>query len=103
VFFALTGRPREVDVRDKSMRELEETRAKADPSKPGQVGSPLPGMVTIVAVNEGQSVKKGDRLVVLEAMKMQSTVYAPGDGRVVKLAVKAGQLVEPKDLLLVIE
>ena len=48
-------------------------------------------------------MKKGDRLMVIEAMKMQSTVYAPVDGKVTKLTAQAGQQVEAKDLLLVIE
>jgi pyruvate carboxylase len=59
--------------------------------------------VTVVAVRESQPVKKGDRLLVLEAMKMQSTVYAPVDGRVSKMLTQTGQQVEAKDLLLVIE
>ncbi len=60
-------------------------------------------MVTTVAVTEGQSVKKGDRLLVIEAMKMQSTVYAPLTGKVRQLIAKAGQQVDSKDLLLVLE
>ncbi len=103
VFYELNGQPREVDVKDRSIKETEEKRSKADPAKPEQVGAPLPGLITIVAVREGQMVKKGDRVLVLEAMKMQSTVYSPADGKVTKLAAAAGQQVEAKDLLLVIE
>ncbi len=103
VFFELNGRPREVDIKDRGIKETQEAKMKADPSKPGQVGAPLPGLVTIVAVKEGQAVKKGDRLLVLEAMKMQSTVYSPVDGSVTKLTAHAGQQVEAKDLLLVLE
>ncbi len=50
-----------------------------------------------------QQVKKGDRLLVMEAMKMQSTIYAPIAGKVTQLLVTPGQQVEAKDLLLVIE
>jgi len=60
-------------------------------------------MVTSVAVERNQSVKKGDRLLVIEAMKMQSTVYAPAAGKVAALHAQAGQQVEAKDLLVVIE
>jgi len=77
VFFELNGRPREVDVLDKSIRAEQPPRVKPDSAKPEQVGSPLPGLVTAVAVSEGSVVRKSDRLLVLEAMKMQSTVYAP--------------------------
>jgi pyruvate carboxylase len=99
VFFELNGRPREVDVLDRSIRAEQPTRMKADPAKPEQVGSPLPGLVTAVTVTEGLPVKKGDRLLVLEAMKMQSTVYSPMDGTVIKVLTQAGQQVEAKDLL----
>ena len=103
VFFELNGRPREVDVRDRSLETSESRRRKADPSKPGEVGAPLPGLVTTLAVNEGDVVEKGDRVLVIEAMKMQSTVYAPASGRISMLAVHPGQQVEAKDLLVVLE
>ena len=99
VFFELNGRPREVDVLDKSIRAEQPTRIKADPAKLEQVGSPLPGLITAVTVTEGMLVKRGDRLLVLEAMKMQSTVYSPSDGVVSKVLAQAGQQVEAKDLL----
>ena len=103
VFFELNGRPREVDVRDRSLETGESRRRKADPAKPGEVGAPLPGLVTTLAVKEGENVEKGDRLLVIEAMKMQSTVYATVSGRVSKVPVHSGQQVEAKDLLVVLE
>jgi len=103
VFFELNGQPREVTVRDRSLKASAAERLKADPGNPGHVGAPLPGMVTSVAVERNQSVKKGDRLLVIEAMKMQSTVYAPAAGKVAALHAQAGQQVEAKDLLVVIE
>jgi pyruvate carboxylase len=48
-------------------------------------------------------VKKGDRLMVMEAMKMQTTIYAPVDGRIKERPVHVGDTVEAKDLLVVIE
>jgi len=56
-------------------------------------------LITAVTVTEGMLVKRGDRLLVLEAMKMQSTVYSPSDGVVSKVLAQAGQQVEAKDLL----
>ncbi|MEZ5354601.1 MAG: pyruvate carboxylase [Bryobacteraceae bacterium] len=103
VFFELNGQPREVTVRDKSLEVQKEERAKADPAQTGQVGAPIPGMVTSIAVELHQPVKQGDRLLVMEAMKMQTSVSAPVDGKVTKLLVSPGESVEPKDLLLVIE
>ncbi|HEY4084462.1 MAG TPA: pyruvate carboxylase, partial [Bryobacteraceae bacterium] len=103
VFFEINGQPREVDVRDRSLQSSIAARAKADPGNPGQVGAPLPGLVTAVTVNQGASVKKGDKLLVIEAMKMQSTVYVPADGKLTKLIAQVGMQVEAKDLLAVIE
>ena len=103
VFFELNGQPREVDVRDKSLISSVAARIKADPANPGQVGAPLPGLVTAVAVSQGAAVKKGDKLLVIEAMKMQSTVYVPVDGKVTKLIAHIGMQVEAKDLLASIE
>ncbi|MDX2179125.1 MAG: pyruvate carboxylase [Bryobacteraceae bacterium] len=100
VFFELNGQPRETRVRDKALKAEVADRAKADPAVPGQVPAPIPGAVTSVAVGLGQPVAKGDRLLVLEAMKMQTTVYAPMAGRVSKVAVSTGDRVEPKDLLI---
>jgi pyruvate carboxylase len=103
VFFELNGQPREVDVRDRALKTGETQRRKADPAKPGEIGAPLPGLVTTIAVKEGETAEKGDRILVIEAMKMQSTVYAPVAGRVAKIAVHPGQQVEAKDLLAVVE
>jgi pyruvate carboxylase len=103
VFFELNGQPREVDIRDQSLQAKAETRPKADAARPGEIGAPIPGIVSSVAVELHQPVKKGDRLLVMEAMKMQSTVYAPVPGKVAQMLVQPGGHVEAKDLLLVIE
>ena len=103
VFFELNGQPREVTIRDRKLDIKEQPKAKADPNHAGQIGAPIPGVVSTVAVQLGQPVKKGDRLLVMEAMKMQSTVYSPVAGSVKQLLVQPGAHVEAKDLLLVIE
>jgi pyruvate carboxylase len=53
-------------------------------------------------VELNQAVKKGDRLLAMEAMKMQSTVYAPGGGKVTQVLVQPGRHVHAEDLLLLI-
>ena len=103
VFFELNGQPREVTVRDRSLEVKEKARRKADPARAGEIGAPIPGVVSTVAVELNQTLQKGDRLLVMEAMKMQSTVYAPAGGKVKELLVQPGLHVEAKDLLLVIE
>lgn len=103
IFFELNGQPREVTVRDHALQATVQSRPKADPGVPGQVGSPIPGAISSIVVEVGEQVKKGDRLLVLEAMKMQSTVYAPIDGKVAKKLASVGDKVEAKDLLLILE
>jgi pyruvate carboxylase len=103
VFFELNGQPREVIIRDRSLEAAADARQKADPAKVGEVGAPIPGAVTIVHVEQGQKVGKGERLLVMEAMKMQTTVYAPIAGTVKRLAVSPRDNVEARDLLLTIE
>jgi len=103
IFFELNGQPREVTVRDQALQATVQSRPKADPSVPGQVGSPIPGAISSIVVEVGEEVKKGDRLLVLEAMKMQSTVYAPIDGKIAKKLANVGDKVEAKDLLLILE
>ncbi|MDQ2776983.1 MAG: pyruvate carboxylase [Acidobacteriota bacterium] len=103
VFFELNGQPREVEVPDKTIKPVADIRRKADPGKAGDVGAPIPGAVTMLHVKAGEHVKKGERLLVMEAMKMQSTVYAPLDGNVKEIVVRLRDSVEPHDLLLTIE
>jgi pyruvate carboxylase len=103
VFFELNGQPREVSVLDRSLKTTAAPKETASASHPGHIGAPTPGVVTAVAVEQGQQVEQGQKLLVLEAMKMQSTVYAPVAGRVVRRLVGPGQNVDTKELLLVIE
>src|SRR5262249_49896411 len=101
VFFELNGQPREVNIRDRSLEVKQPSRVKADPAKPGEIGAPMPGVVSSIAVETNQQVKRGDALLILEAMKIQSTVYAPIAGKVIRLVAEPGQHVETKDLLAV--
>ncbi|HLJ46510.1 MAG TPA: pyruvate carboxylase [Bryobacteraceae bacterium] len=103
IFFELNGQPREVTVRDRSLQASVPVRPKADPNQPGHVGAPIPGAVSSITAEIGDTVAKGDRLLVMEAMKMQSTLYSPVAGRVTQKFVAVGDKVDAKDLLLIIE
>ena len=102
LFFELNGQPREVNVRDRSLRVMERSHPKADMEDPGHVGAPTAGLISSIAVQANHSVERGAKLLTLEAMKMQSNIYAPISGKISKLLVTPGQHVEPKDLLVVI-
>jgi pyruvate carboxylase len=103
VLFTLNGQPRPVDAVDRSVGETAAFRKeRADPAEPGHVPAPLTGVVT-VTVREGAQVAAGEEVATIEAMKMESSVSAPTDGRVARIAVPTGTNVEPGDLVLVIE
>lgn len=67
--------------------------AKSDPGAGAPVKAPLPGVVTKILVKEGQSVKKGETVLVLEAMKMENNITAEADGTVTGICVSAGDSV----------
>ena len=98
------GQRYECTVADKRIAELRHRVDQADrPKGKTVVKSPMPGLVVKILTAEGESVKRGDRLVVVEAMKMENDVKAPRDGRVVKIAVQTGDAVVGGRELLVIE
>ena len=100
VNFELNGMSRQLSIVDKSVKPTVKARVKADAAKQNEVGAPIPGLVTALSVSVGAKVAKGDKLVTLEAMKMQTTIYAPVDGVVEEIGVQVSDAVESKDLLL---
>ena len=68
--------------------------------KVDDIKAPMPGMVLNVLVTEGQEVKKGDALIVLEAMKMENILKSPTDGVIKKIAINKGIAVEKNQLLI---
>jgi pyruvate carboxylase len=99
VNFELNGMTRQLSIVDRSVKPTVKARVKADSAKPHEVGAPIPGLVTALSVSVGAKVAKGDKLAVLEAMKMQTTIYAPCDGTVDEIAAQVSDAVESKDLL----
>ena len=78
-------------------------RRKAEGGDPLQVGAPMPGLVVGVPVSAGEAVEAGQKLCTLEAMKMETTLYAEAPGRVAEVLVQAGTQVEAGDLLVRLE
>lgn len=72
-------------------------------AKLAQLKAPMPGLVVAVQVEPGQEVKKGDGLVIVEAMKMENELKATGAGKVKEIKVKQGQAVEKNEVLVVFE
>jgi pyruvate carboxylase len=103
VFFELNGQPREVNVPDRSREGTVHRNPKAEADNPKHVAAPMPGKISAVAVTKGQNVKSGDRLLSIEAMKMETAVYSPRDGVIADVLVKPNSIVAAKDLLVVLE
>jgi pyruvate carboxylase len=103
VFFELNGQPRDLTVEDFSLEPQTAKHPKADPRDPCQIGAAMPGMIVAVAVRPGDAIAKGQKLLVLEAMKMEAAIHAQRDGKVGEVFVKPGSQVEAGDLLLTVE
>ncbi|SDG93604.1 pyruvate carboxylase [Alteribacillus persepolensis] len=103
VYFELNGQPREVLIKDQNVKTTETSRPKVDKTNPNQIGASMPGTVVKKLVEKGEKVKKGDHLMITEAMKMETTVQAPFDGEVKDVYVTDGDTIESGDLLIEIE
>lgn len=100
VTYELNGINREIQILDKSVAVTTKSRPKADLSDIKQIAAPIPGLIATLSVSVGKKVAKGEKLLMMEAMKMQTTVYAPCDGVVEELHVSLADTVESKDLLM---
>ena len=103
VFFELNGQPRTVKLANRKLAAGIRSHPKAEEGNPAHVAAPMPGLVVSVAVNPGQRVEKGDPLLSIEAMKMETAIHAEVGGVVKEITAPAGTQVDAKDLLLVIE
>ncbi|MBF0191135.1 MAG: pyruvate carboxylase [Magnetococcales bacterium] len=100
VFFEVNGQPRSIQIQNRSQVGQKRATPKAKDGDPNQVGAPIPGAVGVIAVIKGQKVARGDRLLSLEAMKMETAICATQDGSVAEIHVQTGDHVETKDLLI---
>ncbi|MGB0857938.1 MAG: pyruvate carboxylase, partial [Paracoccaceae bacterium] len=82
VFFELNGQPRVIRVPNRLVTSETTLRPKADPSNSNHIGAPMPGVISTVSVNEGQTVKKGDLLLTIEAMKMETGIHVERDATI---------------------
>jgi len=90
------------DERSDAINRLVGVR-KSQGSAPGEIKAPMPGLVVKLVVSEGDTVSKGQGVIVVEAMKMENEIQAPIDGKVEKVMVQTGKAVDKGELLLVIK
>ena len=103
VNFELNGQPREVSVVDRSLVGVVQAHPKAEVGNPKHVAAPMPGLVVRVNVAAGEKVTAGQKLVTMEAMKMETTVYAECAGTIVEVLVRPQLQIESGDLMLRLE
>ena len=106
----VNGTVYEVSVEEIGVSEVKAAPAAAPAAKPAapagageKITAPMPGNILSVNVSAGQEVKKGDVLMVLEAMKMENEIMAPKAGKVTSVAVSKGSTVATGDLLCTVE
>jgi pyruvate carboxylase len=102
VFFELNGQPRSIVVTDRSQVAKRPPQRKMEAGNAKHVGAPMPGTIATVKAIVGQKVAKGDLLLTMEAMKMETSVRAETDGTVAEVLAKPGLQVDAKDLLVVL-
>ncbi|MFO6462751.1 pyruvate carboxylase [Jannaschia sp. KMU-145] len=103
VFFELNGQPRVVRVPDRRVTGSAAKMPKAEPGNANHVGAPMPGVVASVAAQAGAKVLKGDLLLTIEAMKMETGLHAERDAVVKAVHVAPGAQIDAKDLLVELE
>ena len=104
--FEINGSRRTINIKDETVKSGEissEEKIYADPKNEREVGSSIPGKIVKVLVSEGEQVKKGDKLFIAEAMKMETNIVANIDGKVKDIFVREGDMVESGELLLSFE
>lgn len=104
--FEINGSRRTINIKDETVKSGEissEEKIYADPKNEREVGSSIPGKIVKVIVSEGEKVKKGDKLFIAEAMKMETNIVANIDGKVKDIFVREGDMVESGELLLSFE
>ena len=100
VFFEVNGQPRTIEIIDDKFDSSIIQKIKADEKNTNHVASPLPGQISQIFIKNEDKVIKGDKLLVIEAMKMETTITADKTGIIKNLQIEIGSNVDSKDLLL---
>ena len=100
IYFELNGQPREIVVKDYSVKSTVVQKRKGDTSNPNHINATMPGTVLNVLVKKGDVVEKGQTLAITEAMKMETTVQSPFTGVIRDILITSGESISTGDLLI---
>ncbi|RGI31020.1 MULTISPECIES: pyruvate carboxylase [Enterococcaceae] len=99
LFFNLNGQRREIVIKDSNIKSTVMAKEKAEPTNGAHVAATMPGSVLKVLVTPGDSLQKGDPIMITEAMKMETTIYAKRNGIVKRVLVSDEEAIQAGDLL----
>lgn len=100
----IAGEVHDVKLKDPLEELMEKMGLDVDVEKSvKEIKAPMPGQIVEICVNEGDEIKKGDKVVILKAMKMENILKSPGSGKIKKIKVKEGDGVEKNHIMLVME
>ncbi|MFW7372729.1 pyruvate carboxylase [Vagococcus fluvialis] len=100
LFFNLNGQRREVVVKDTNVKSQVTMKEKAEPTNKGHVAATMSGSVLDCLVQPGDTVEKGQALLITEAMKMETTIHSKRNGVVKRVLVTSGEPIQSGDLLI---
>jgi pyruvate carboxylase len=100
LYFNLNGQRREIVVKDNNVKTTVVAKRKAEPTNREQIGATMPGSVVQINVKKGDKVRKGQALMVTEAMKMETTIEANFEAEIVSIHVTEGEAITTGDLLI---
>ncbi|MDO4794029.1 MAG: pyruvate carboxylase [Filifactor alocis] len=103
VYFELNGSSREVEVLDRSVEVKKDSRRIAEKGNPKHIAPPIPGTVTDVLVKAGDTISVNQPLMVVEAMKMETTVLSTSEGKIEQVLVVVGDTVADDELVITLE
>lgn len=103
IYFELNGVPREVVITDNNASVAVLKVLKAEKDNPNHIGASMPGKVLKVLVKKGDKIRKGDNIVITEAMKMETTIQSSFNAIIKEIYVNPGDLIETNDLLIELE
>ena len=99
IFFEINGQPSSVLIQDRSSESAHHENEKADSANANHVGAPMPGVISTISAEVGQQVRRGDTLLTMEAMKMETSIKAERDGTIKRVLARIGEQFDAKDLL----
>jgi pyruvate carboxylase len=103
VFMRLNGQTRIIEIKDQSRKVVSHENEKADRSNKRHIAAPLQGKLSQLLIKEGDEVKANQPLFIIEAMKMETTITATGQGVVNRVVLQPGKMVKADDLVLEIQ